>query len=434
MTDQITLPENLKKLANSIEELYRDIEARAKNNNLPLETNLVNIYGWNAPSITINMILESLDFLHDQILEIIKLGQTEDSTFNTQIDQYIIAIAAFRTASLDYLFSGNGHSQIVTSNLTSLIDAINCVVTPKLNWTGLQDKGLLPQKIHRRLKNFQAQIDEMEPLTGSLKEKIELINSAHSAAENLPMEMQDIIDLRKELQLAKEATLKEKLQAEQFGEQIKQIHATLKESESQAQLTIQKAEEAYRTSTSKGLAQAFTDKAKSLNTSIIFWGVGLFIALATIALLGYLKVAKFNELLTATTINWGAVSLNIIFSILSVAAPLWFSWLATKQINKRFTLAEDYAYKASVAMAYEGYRREAERFNDSLQSKLFDAAVSRLEEHPLRLLNEKDHSSPLNEFLQTGLGKNISEIIPNAKAKVEKIIDNAIDATNTKTD
>lgn len=433
MADQNAFLDKLNILKLSVEGLHKDIDDLIGKNGYSSDMNFVEIFGWNAAPLTFNMILESIDFLHDQILEIIKLGKTEESDlFNSQIDQYIKAIEVFRKTSLGHLLSSN--SQIITSNLISLIDAISYVLTPKLNWSGIQDRGLLPQKIHRRLKNFQAQIDEMEPLTGSLKEKIELINSAHSTAENLPMEMQDIIDLRKELQLAKEATLKEKLQAEQFGDQIKNIHTRLQASEHQADLTIQKAEEAYRTSTSKGLAQAFTDKAKSLNFSIIFWGIGLFIALGTIALLSYLKVAKFNELLTSTTINWGAVSLNIIFSILSVAAPLWFSWLATKQINKRFTLAEDYAYKASVAMAYEGYRREAERFDASLQAKLFDAAVSRLEEHPLRLLSDKDHSSPLNELLQTGLGKNISDIIPDAKDRVGKIIDHAIDATNIKSD
>lgn len=33
---------------------------------------------------------------------------------------------------------------------------------------------------------------------------------------------------------------------------------------------------------------------------------------------------------------------NVILSLLSIGAPIWFAWLSTKQIGQRFRLAEDY--------------------------------------------------------------------------------------------
>ena len=81
-------------------------------------------------------------------------------------------------------------------------------------------------------------------------------------------------------------------------------------------------------------------------------------------------------------------------------APLWFAWLASKQIGQRFKLAEDYAFKASVAKAYEGYKTEAARLDKDFEARLFSSALTRLEEAPLRFMNNTEHSSPVHEMIK----------------------------------
>jgi hypothetical protein len=81
-----------------------------------------------------------------------------------------------------------------------------------------------------------------------------------------------------------------------------------------------------------------------------------------------------------------------------VGAPLWFAWVATKQLGQRFRLAEDYGFKASVAKAYEGYRRDAVRIDPRFEAQLFGIALRRLEEAPLRMIEEEAHGSPWHEF------------------------------------
>lgn len=104
----------------------------------------------------------------------------------------------------------------------------------------------------------------------------------------------------------------------------------------------------------------------------------------------------------------------------SVIAPLWFAWLATKQISQRFKLAEDYDFKASVAKAYEGYKKEAAKIDEEFEARLFNVALTRLEEAPLRLVNSVNHGSPTHEVIEkTGLNK-VGERIVN---KVEDVID-----------
>ncbi|MFX8523854.1 hypothetical protein ABTM10_20480, partial [Acinetobacter baumannii] len=69
-----------------------------------------------------------------------------------------------------------------------------------------------------------------------------------------------------------------------------------------------------------------------------------------------------------------------------------------KQIGQRFRLAEDYAFKASISRAYEGFRREAARFDKDMEARLLASALTRLDELPLRLVEPTSHGSPWHEL------------------------------------
>ena len=108
--------------------------------------------------------------------------------------------------------------------------------------------------------------------------------------------------------------------------------------------------------------------------------------------------------------SWGTILMHAILSVLSVGAPLWLAWLSTKQVGQRFRLSEDYAFKASVAKAYEGYRKEANRIDKDLEKRLFSSALSRLEESPLRLIVDDHHGSPLHEALNSKALDNLTSL------------------------
>lgn len=103
-------------------------------------------------------------------------------------------------------------------------------------------------------------------------------------------------------------------------------------------------------------------------------------------------------------------------SFLSIAAPVWLSWVATKQINQRSKLQEDYAFKASVATAYEGYRREAARFDKKLEARLFGSALTRLEEAPLRLVEGDVYGSPWHELVAHPSFKDALNKLPDLRS------------------
>ena len=84
-------------------------------------------------------------------------------------------------------------------------------------------------------------------------------------------------------------------------------------------------------------------------------------------------------------------------------------------------LAEDYGYKASVAKAYEGYRREAARIDEDFENRLFDSALTRLEEAPLRLVDEESHGSPWHELISSDAFKAALDKVPDLSATLNRI-------------
>jgi hypothetical protein len=112
--------------------------------------------------------------------------------------------------------------------------------------------------------------------------------------------------------------------------------------------------------------------------------------------------------------------------VLSVGAPVWFAWLATKQIGQRFRLAEDYAFKASISRAYEGFRREAARFDKDMEAKLLTSALTRLDEQPLRLVEADSHGSPWQELASSNVVKHAMKVVPDFAEQVKDLASKAV--------
>ncbi|MDR5883485.1 hypothetical protein [Caballeronia sp. LZ032] len=166
-----------------------------------------------------------------------------------------------------------------------------------------------------------------------------------------------------------------------------------------------------RTSTAVGFAGAFHDRAEKLNISIYIWVAGLVVALVGGAWLGGSQLHQLADAIQGST-SPSIVWTRLAMSLLSVGGPIWFAWLATKQIGQRFKLAEDYAYKASVSKAYEGYRREALHLDEEFQKRLFSTALTRLDEQPLRFVETETHGSPWHELLSSDIVKEALRIAP----------------------
>ncbi|MEN4930206.1 hypothetical protein ABEI22_13985 [Erwinia billingiae] len=313
-----------------------------------------------------------------------------------------------------------------------------------LTFDSLKDKNILPKRLVNRLEYYESHISSFSDKTGDLDHKINTINEAYDAAEGLPTTLKSLRETNKEIQQLKDETQKNKLNTDECLTSVKnsiielegnikntallgsntakEAEEFLEQMKEKAQGYIDKCEEAFRTTTSKGLAGAFEDKAKKLNNSIRYWVGGLLFALLAGAGLGFYRLNALEAYLANSDTSGMKIIIQVLFSILSIGAPLWFAWLSTKQIGQRFRLAEDYEFKASVSKAYEGYRREAVNLDAEFSQRLFGNALSRLEEPPLRFVEEASHSSPLMEVLNS---VKFRELISKGDGAVDSLLDKA---------
>lgn len=213
---------------------------------------------------------------------------------------------------------------------------------------------------------------------------------------------------------------KDNLSIENLKDDIKELNDEIIKNKDESIKYISQIEDSYRITTSKGLAGAFTEKAQSLSLSVLIWVGGLLIALITGAIIGADRLETLTKLLASDNASSTVVVGQIFLSIISLGLPLWFAWLSTKQIGQRFRLAEDYAFKASVSKAYEGYRKEAARIDEKFEAKLFDTVLNRLDEPPLRHIEDTQHGSPWHEIASTvGLEK-LTSVLPDLKDTILK--------------
>lgn len=396
----------------SLEDLKNSI-IKGFNDDRPLNE----IWGWNFPCFTRT---ELADFAGNLSLKLseININEIEDEVLK-QISKIPTKVLSFKKTTLKYIFNGNGNQGVPV--YLSLIQWIENAIEPLFDWELLLDKNALPKNLANKIRSIQSTLNEIVPVKDELLAQITLINNATESAENLPTDLESL----------KEAKIKvDKIStdsAEIFGKidtylkscEINSKSIELKKDE--AEKLILQCEEAYKVTTTKGLAGAFHERAKNLSISMWLWVVGLILALGFGVYIGTHRFEILNDSMKSD-VEIKYIWVQILLSVLSLGGPIWLAWLATKQIGQRFKLSEDYAFKSSVAKAYEGYRREAAKLDQDLELRLFSSALSRLEEAPLRLMENEHHGSPWHELISSTQFQKALQDVPELKEKLISII------------
>lgn len=95
---------------------------------------------------------------------------------------------------------------------------------------------------------------------------------------------------------------------------------------------------------------------------------------------------------------------NSLLRGLPFAAPaIWLGWFSARQIGILARIQQDYAYKASTAVGFEGYKKEVASANDQALSKqLLETAITNFGENPVRLYDKKsdDHGHPIEALIE----------------------------------
>ncbi|MDT7521540.1 hypothetical protein RAE21_03820 [Rhodoferax sp. TBRC 17198] len=282
------------------------------------------------------------------------------------------------------------------------------------------------RKLTAQVRSMEARLQELEPRTITLANMVSRIENAHDAADQLPTDLASLAEARDKLDsLLRDAT-KDYGHIEGLRGEANTLDEKLRQSADDAKSVLERCETAYSAATSVGLAAAFSERSGVLSKSMWIWVAGLVVSLCAGSYFGSTQLHALSELSKQPTATTSLVVLNLLLSLLSVGAPVWFGWLATKQIGQRFRLAEDYAFKASVSRAYEGFRREAARVDKDMEARLLSSALGRLDEIPLRLVETEAHGSPWHELASSPIVKNAMSLVPEFADQVRELASKAL--------
>lgn len=321
------------------------------------------------------------------------LGEDESPM---DVDLFVARVNSVKSQTIHYLFNGNGQQAAPAFSVS--MQALEAWIEHYWPEREILDASSFPAKIARQARTSKIRLDEAVKGLDGIEKSLAIISDAHSAAESLPTDLEELRQARKTLTSINGQSATDAAAIKEIRLEVESLLASVRQADKDANALVANCEEAYQITTTKGLAAAFDQRAASLSSSMWVCVGGLVVALICVSLIGHNRIGALTEVLAGDP-KWGTVTLNFLLSAISVGAPLWFAWVATKQIGQRFRLAEDYGFKASVAKAYEGYRKQAVQIDPKFEAQLFSIALSRLEEAPLRLVETESHGSPWHEVL-----------------------------------
>jgi hypothetical protein len=375
--------------------------------------------GWNMPPIGVR----DMSFRASRLSSKLKGLKEEDLTEDLleQLRGLPERLNWFRDNSLPNLPGGNA-PQVLVAYDALLASIEQGLPAPKPPWETIDGANVIPKALARRIRGIEAVVDDLEPRSKSLSDMLDEIRQAHTAASELPTDLHSLREARQRLAEYERQVSEIVSQVEAERGTVSALLKNITDDESAAKKLMSNIDSAYSASTTVGLAASFKERADALSASTWGWVVMLIFALFAGGWLGHIRLVEFQGLADKPNVDAKWIWLNAVMSVMAIAAPVWFAWLATRQISQRFRLAEDYGFKASVARAYEGYRREAARLDPALEGRLFASALDRLDEAPLRFLAVEEHSSPYEALLESKGFQAFLEKFPDAREHLSALI------------
>lgn len=379
---------------------------------------------WGSPGFTPQFILKRLSNTYEKIssLDVENLGDSE-----TELQAFVSALQFARVNTIPQFPSTNAQIAVPAFLITldALDSAIEPFVEPMDNVADKTSKTL--KRVGQQVRGIESRLRDLSPRTSSIQQMVERIEFAYEAADQLPADLEGLSEARHKVESISVETEKDRAQILVARDEISALKDSLEAIQTQAAEVLRKCESVYSSATSVGLAAAFTERSKSLDTSMWLWLVGLISALGVGGYVGTGQLQTLTQLLTQPGgASASLIALNITLAVLSVGAPVWFAWLATKQVGQRFRLSEDYAFKASISRAYDGYSREAGRIDSKLEAKLLHSALSRLDEQPLRLVESASYGSPWHELFASDVVKDAMKSVPNFASQLKDFASDAL--------
>lgn len=150
------------------------------------------------------------------------------------------------------------------------------------------------------------------------------------------------------------------------------------------------------------MAQSFLERKEELNIPIYNSALWRNIGLLSMSILIFIILI----------VEWNQEQFDYFrfFSRLPVIMPLlWLVWSNSQRNNHLVRVQEEYAYKAAVAIAFEGYQRKVDEINDvDLKKLLLELSVTNMGNNPVNLFDKNTKNSPfeIDKFIEKFLNRN----------------------------
>ncbi len=355
---------------------------------------------WQFPGISGQELVEDVR----GVLELVDDCDVEDlGPFEERVNDYIHRLEVLRTQTIPNMLG----SHTAIPSLTMTMEGVRQVVNA-ISGTDAAKSDEARKQLHAlrtRLRALDTLLVELESRGGPLKEMVTRIEEAHAAADQLPLDMHTLSEAKNQVRGALDQVESDQTHVANILENVQGEMTEIQKNGETAAKVLVEVEKAYAAATSVGLARAFAQRSRQLKISILYWTCGLAAALLLAVYLGSTGAQPLLSLFGLATTKPANALVQALLSALSVSAPVWFAWLATKQIGQRFRISEDYGYKAAVASAYEAFRQEAARVSQDTEASLIKSALEHLNDHPLRLVEKQSPGSPLHELSSKFLTK-----------------------------
>lgn len=373
------------------------------------------VNGWDFPPLGKEDLAQKLG----QLISYIETHQFQESE---DLDRVLNAsqegFSKWAETPLNHIYDRNYSRSAICNFLILTADVKDALELYDLGLlTGELQSRILESK--RRTEAIELRLASSEKSIGDVEKAAERIIEADKAAVQLPETLLSLKETGNQVSAIKK-------QAEQAQVVIQQAEATAKakerffdETEEQIKALLEKSKAVLATATSSGLAGAFYDRKKELQTIGWIWTGGLICALVGAIFAIWWRADQLFALLDrANEIGTFTLIANFVISIGFIGAPVWLAWLATKQVGYYFRLSEDYAFKASVSASYEGFMEEARRHDAEFEKKVLESTLERYDEPPLRFVDSRVHGSPYHELFESDEFKSAMKNIPGFKDRV----------------
>lgn len=194
---------------------------------------------------------------------------------------------------------------------------------------------------------------------------------------------------------------------ERYHEDIEGMIKLFNKQKEEIEMIIEDANRASMAGSFKTQSENIDSKMKAVDKILL----GSLVATSAISF------SNYSTSLSATD------SLNILQFLAKsvVTIPLLvIAWLKAKERAYLFRLREDYNYKYSSAMAFEGYKKQVQEQDPKLHQQLLQIAVDNLGINPTKVFDKDLKSTPLETIID-GVGKRLDKAVDGIKGEVNDI-------------